>query len=418
MALPHVSPTAQAALNDDGAENAGFNPRQASSVHRRRPRNSVKPHCSFKALAISAVAVMTSGATAAAAAAPRDGVTSSMASAVAASALHLPILTHDAPGHEVSQQLEVDTNTITHFSRELGLVKRDPRPGDKDDPSGSWSQQLQPRDSESSSSSKTSSSSSSDSTSLTSDASSSPLPQPFDNTPASVFKSPGEDESCPNFITSLLADSTFKNCYPLSMLLFTSRAFFQAQKQFTSIVRVLDATCAADSSSCGEFMEKAAKNLVSESNCKKEFDNGQAKVVDAFNGLRAYSVMYSATCLQTKDTDNPTYCYASAVTNTTHPSDIFLYSLPYNVGLPGSSAPSCDWCTSETMAIFHSATSDSSQPISTTYKDAARQVNTICGPDFVNATALSAARGLVPNVNNALAVTVVTVVLTLSTLWL
>lgn len=50
-------------------------------------------------------------------------------------------------------------------------------------------------------------------------AASSPLPEPFDNTPASAFQSSGSTDACPKFITSLLSNPTFKSCYPLSMML-------------------------------------------------------------------------------------------------------------------------------------------------------------------------------------------------------
>ena len=164
-------------------------------------------------------------------------------------------------------------------------------------------------------------------------------------------------------------------------------------------------------------MKKAAKNLVDEANCKEEVDNGQNKVVEALKGLRAYSVMYSATCLQNPESEK--YCFADAVTNTSNPSDIYFYSMPYNLSLSGSSIPSCGFCTDETMRIFHAATADSSSLIAATYPEAARHVNTICGPDFVNGTALSAGRlGVVPNVNTAVAVTVVTALLTLGTFFL
>jgi hypothetical protein len=80
------------------------------------------------------------------------------------------------------------------------------------------------------------------------------------------------------------------------------------------------------------------------------------------------------------------YCFATAVTNLTMPSDTYLYYMPYGLRLPGSSTPSCNQCVAETMGIFHSATADRSQLIAETYEDAARQINTICGPSFVDAT--------------------------------
>lgn len=159
-----------------------------------------------------------------------------------------------------------------------------------------------------------------------------------------------------------------------------------------SIVRVLDATCAPDANKCDQFLTQAAKNMIDASNCKKEYDANQSQVTAAFNGLRAYKVLYSASCLQNPQTQN--YCFASAVTNVTNPSDIFFYSMPLGSPLPGGSTPSCSFCTRQTMAIFHAATSDRSQKISSTYKDAARQVNTICGPGFVNDTATSSANRL------------------------
>lgn len=49
-----------------------------------------------------------------------------------------------------------------------------------------------------------------------------PLPQPFDGTPSSEFVSTGGDDSCPNYISALLNSETFKDCYPLSMMIFVS----------------------------------------------------------------------------------------------------------------------------------------------------------------------------------------------------
>ena len=46
-----------------------------------------------------------------------------------------------------------------------------------------------------------------------------PLPSAFDGAVTSDFKSADGDESCPDFINSLLSSPTFKECYPLSMML-------------------------------------------------------------------------------------------------------------------------------------------------------------------------------------------------------
>lgn len=53
----------------------------------------------------------------------------------------------------------------------------------------------------------------------TAPAENSPLPSAFDMTPSSDFKSEGEDDSCPSFVSNLLASSTYKDCYPLSMMM-------------------------------------------------------------------------------------------------------------------------------------------------------------------------------------------------------
>ncbi|PNP50962.1 hypothetical protein THARTR1_08583 [Trichoderma harzianum] len=214
--------------------------------------------------------------------------------------------------------------------------------------------------------------------------SSSALPVPFDNTPASAFQSSGSTDSCSSFISGLLANPTFKSCYPLSMMLQTSTGLFQAEKSLLSIVRVLDATCRADSASCATFLDQAAANLTMSNNCKTEIAQNQTLVLQAYHGLLAYKAVYAATCLQ--DPTESQYCFANAVTNLNTPSDAYLYFLPYGLALPGSSTPSCSWCTQQTMDIYFSASADRGQAIADVYVDAARQVNTLCGPNYVNGT--------------------------------
>jgi hypothetical protein len=226
-------------------------------------------------------------------------------------------------------------------------------------------------------------------TSTTSSASASPtaispdLPQPFDSYRPSDFRSSGGDDSCPNFISNLLADSQFRACYPISMLLMGSSSFFRAQASLTSLVQVLDRSCAADVDPCNSYMTQAARDLTSEANCQEEYRAGHSLTMLAYYGLRAYNMLYSATCLQDEE---DMYCYASAATNTTDPSDSKFYFMPYELGYPGGSTPSCSWCTQETMAIFHAASSDRSQIMSQMYPQAALSVNAVCGPDYVNAT--------------------------------
>lgn len=168
------------------------------------------------------------------------------------------------------------------------------------------------------------------------------------------------------------------------MMLQTSTGLFQAEKSLLSIVRVLDATCRADSVSCATFLDQAATNLTMSSNCKTEIAQNQTLVLQAYHGLLAYKTVYAATCLQ--DPTESQYCFANAVTNLNTPSDAYLYFLPYGLALPGSSNPSCSWCTQQTMDIYFSASADRSQAIAGVYVDAARQVNTLCGPNYVNGT--------------------------------
>ncbi|KAI5465725.1 hypothetical protein BGZ63DRAFT_347185 [Mariannaea sp. PMI_226] len=215
----------------------------------------------------------------------------------------------------------------------------------------------------------------------TAEATTSPLPQAWDgNLHASLETEPGSN--CPTFLDGVLKDPSYKACYPLSMMLQTSQGFFNAQKNLLSIVRVLDATCAANVTYCSEFFNTAATNLTAPQNCKAEWDDGNTAVKEFLFGMQAYQMMYQATCLQDPKTDM--YCFASAVTNATTASNAYFYYLPYNLTLPGSTNPSCGWCTQETMTIFHSAAADRSKAIARTYVAAAQQVNTICGLDFVN----------------------------------
>jgi len=146
----------------------------------------------------------------------------------------------------------------------------------------------------------------------------------------------------------------------------------------------LDASCAANVTSCGEYFDNLATNLTVQSNCGADYDLGNSVVVQAYQSMIAYRTLYGATCL--KDPETSMYCYANAVTNLTTPSNVYFYYLPLNVSLPGSSIPSCSWCLQKTMGIFQSAASNRKLPIANTYVTAAQQVDTICGPEFVNDT--------------------------------
>jgi hypothetical protein len=124
--------------------------------------------------------------------------------------------------------------------------------------------------------------------------------------------------------------------------------------------------------------------MTNSANCGTEFNQGNPVVVQSYLAMVSYQTLYGATCL--KDPGTAAYCFANAVTNLTTPSNVYFYYLPLNISLPGSSVPSCSWCLANTMGIFQSAASNRALPIANTYVSAAQQVNTICGPTFVNAT--------------------------------
>ncbi|KAL2201008.1 hypothetical protein P885DRAFT_65309 [Corynascus similis CBS 632.67] len=215
--------------------------------------------------------------------------------------------------------------------------------------------------------------------------SASPLPSILDSLVYDFTPGPnGEASPCPTFIQSFLADPTFEACYPLSMLFDSSRSFFDAQRSLVGITRTLDATCAANATLCTSYLNQLAQNLTAPENCGTDFELGQSTVVDIYNAMIAYAPIYSTGCL--RDPDTGAYCYATAVTNLTNPSAIYIYFLPLNKTLPGTTVPTCGYCLQQTMALYQAATADRRQMVVNTYVSAAKQVNTICGPDFVNET--------------------------------
>ena len=61
--------------------------------------------------------------------------------------------------------------------------------------------------------------------------------------------------------------------------------------------------------------------------------------------------------------------------------------------MPGGARPTCNSCLQTTMNAFWTYTSNSTQPISQTYAQAAGVVNIQCGPNFVNATVAKSTTG-------------------------
>ncbi|RCI16339.1 hypothetical protein L249_2157 [Ophiocordyceps polyrhachis-furcata BCC 54312] len=208
------------------------------------------------------------------------------------------------------------------------------------------------------------------------------LPSPFDDGPPSLFQGAGSDDRCVTFMANLLSDGTFKSCHPVSMLLQTSTALFEAEKQTTSLVRVLDAACSVDVSVCADYLTKAAERLGDRANCRAELDQSQPRVVQAQRGLRAYRTLYAASCLE----DGGVYCFAQSASNLSDPSNSYLYFIPLGMALPGASTPSCNRCTRDIMNVYHASAANRGHLVSEKYAEAAQQINVVCGPGFVNAT--------------------------------
>ncbi|KAI1085642.1 hypothetical protein F5B20DRAFT_519166 [Whalleya microplaca] len=218
-----------------------------------------------------------------------------------------------------------------------------------------------------------------------------PLPSPFDGALAANFSGDDGGGSCPAFLSSLLKNSTFQSCYPISLLLKNSNSFFQAQKSLVKITQVLETACRADKTSCTNYFNNLAKTLTSDENCGQDFEKQNSLVVQTYKGMRAYAEIYSATCLSNPDTS--AYCFANAVTNLTTSSNVYLYYLPLNSSLPQSAVPSCDSCTRETMNIYQAAAADRTKYVANSYVAAAEKIDSACGADFVNATLPAATEG-------------------------
>jgi hypothetical protein len=178
------------------------------------------------------------------------------------------------------------------------------------------------------------------------------IPEPFDTGLSNNFTA-----SCASFLQRLRADASFRKCRPFSLLLQvrwiysflsirgsadtrqTSSGFFDASKSYLRITQTLDATCGVNATQCKQTMDSFAKELQSSSACKTDLDNDTPLVIQALNGLVAYPVAYSASCL--RDAEG-SYCFANAVSNTSSPTDSYPYYLPIGQPLPAGSRPTCN----------------------------------------------------------------------------
>jgi len=131
-------------------------------------------------------------------------------------------------------------------------------------------------------------------------------------------------------------------------------------------------------------MASLAANISAAANCASDLNSQNPLIEQAELGLKAYKTLYSASCLRNPQTSS--YCFADAITNSTSPTDAYIYFLPLNISLQGGSQPTCNACLKSTMAIFSAASSDRSSAIASTYISASQQINVQCGPGFVNSS--------------------------------
>ncbi|KAJ4331507.1 hypothetical protein N0V95_009871 [Ascochyta clinopodiicola] len=126
------------------------------------------------------------------------------------------------------------------------------------------------------------------------------VPKPFDTGLSNNFTS-----SCANFMNKLLKSDALNNCHPFSLLLQTSSGFFDASKSFFRITQTLEATCAANETQCTATLDGLARELLSDTACKTDYNNDNPIVLQAYNGLVAYKPSYQASCLRD---DDGNYC--------------------------------------------------------------------------------------------------------------
>ncbi|KAK4900280.1 hypothetical protein LTR27_002504 [Elasticomyces elasticus] len=143
-----------------------------------------------------------------------------------------------------------------------------------------------------------------------------------------------------------------------------------AAKSLVSLTQVLEATCAADFSTCSPLMASLARQIQQESNCGADLQMQNPTVLQAYDGLVAFQPLYQAGCL--KDADGA-YCLANAMTNTSAPTSSYIYYLALD-------------CLRNTMAIFATAATNSSVPLNEDYTAAAQQVDASCGSEFAQAS--------------------------------
>ena len=182
-------------------------------------------------------------------------------------------------------------------------------------------------------------------------------------------------------------------------------SFFLASRSVATITQTLDASCNVVSNTCSALMSSYALELRSTSYCSDDYNRQNPIVRQAYNGLLAYDVLYRASCEHAQPTasnnQSSDYCFADAVTNSSAPTDSYIYYLPLGIPLPADSQPTCDKCLKNVMADFQTQAGNQSQPISLTYAQGAQVVNQQCGPNFVNQSAPTTGGGSGKSISTA-----------------
>ncbi|KAK5111111.1 hypothetical protein LTR62_005310 [Meristemomyces frigidus] len=161
----------------------------------------------------------------------------------------------------------------------------------------------------------------------------------------------------------------------------TSNGFFAAEASPVRLAQTLQASCNVDYPKCASLMSSLAQNIQLNAHCGADLAMQNPTVLQAYNGFLAYQPLYTAGCIQD---DGGNYCFADAVTNKSAPTSSYVYYLPLGVQLPASASPACNTCMQQTMAVFATAASNRSNPLSMDYASAAQQINSGCGTEFVD----------------------------------
>jgi len=208
------------------------------------------------------------------------------------------------------------------------------------------------------------------------------FPSPFDTSLGNNFTV----QSCPQYFSSFLGNSTFRSCRAMSLLLENSDSFFQASSSAASLDQILELSCSVNVTDCTLFMAHLGSNLIKDGACGQDYKLGNPLVTQAYTGMIAYQVTYQATCLKNQTSQD--FCFSKSATNSANLADYYVYFLALGMALPGSSRPTCNECLQGTMQIFANEAQYVGQPLTQTYIPAAEQINLGCGPTFANTSIL------------------------------